>query len=100
MAVNSKPVQVERLRANQKAILEMWIAQQKALGAARSELISDADLGRQCSDVLSAFLDGLASGVTDVSQPAWERIRTILRGISVSRARAGWSPSETVLFVY
>ena len=100
MAVNSNPVQVERLRAKQKAILEKWIAQQKAMGAARPELISDADLGRQCSDVLSAFLDGLASGATDVSQPAWERIRTTLRGISVSRARAGWTPSETVLFVY
>ncbi|HKC19590.1 MAG TPA: STAS domain-containing protein [Candidatus Dormibacteraeota bacterium] len=100
MAVNSNLVQVERVRANKEAILERWIAQQKALGAARPELISDADLGRQCSEVLSAFLEGLGSGVTDVSQPAWDRMRTTLRSISVSRARAGWSPSETVLFVF
>ena len=100
MAVNSNLVPVERVRANKEAILENWIAQQKALGAARPDRISDADLGRQCSEVLSAFLDGLGSGATDVSQPAWDRMRTTLRSISVSRARAGWSPSETVLFVF
>ena len=100
MAVNSNLVQVERLRANQEAILEHWIAQQKTLGAARPDLISDADLRRQCSELLSAFLDALGSGSTDVSQPAWDRMRTTVRSISVSRARAGWTPSETVLFVF
>ena len=98
--MNSDALQVERLRSNYQAILDSWIAEQKASGATRPELISDTDLLRQCSEVLTSLLDAVGSGSTDISGPAYERMRSTLRGISVSRARTGWSPSETVLFVY
>jgi rsbT co-antagonist protein RsbR len=49
--------------------------------------------------VLSTLLEGLNSGSLDVSGPAWEHMRATLRGISLSRGRLGFSPSETVLFI-
>jgi len=99
MTANPNAPPIEPLRANYQAILDNWIAGQKSSGAARPDLISDADLGRQCSEVLSMFIESLAAGSTDISDPAWERMRATLRGISLSRARAGWTPSETVLFI-
>ena len=100
MTTNQSSSPVGLLRANYQAILDNWIAEQKSSGAARPDLISDADLGRQCSEVLSMLMEALASGSTDISDPAWDRMRVTLRGISVSRARAGWTPSETVLFIF
>ena len=100
MTTNQSSSPVELLRANYQAILDNWIAEQKSSGAARPDLISDADLGRQCSEVLSMLMEALASGSTDISDPAWDRMRVTLRGISVSRARAGWTPAETVLFIF
>jgi len=99
MTANPNAPPIEPLRANYQAILDNWIAEQKSSGAARPDLISDADLGRQCSEVLSMFIESLAAGSTDISGPAWERMRATLRGVSLSRARAGWTPSETVLFI-
>lgn len=99
MAADVKVLPVDRLRSNQKAIVESWVAEQKLSGAARPELISDADLTRQCGEVLSRFLDALETGSTDITGDAWEPLRSTLRSVSVSRARSGWRPSETVLFV-
>ena len=100
MTSNSTAPLVDQLRANYQSILDDWIAGQKSTGASRPDLISDADLGRQCSELLTMFIDALASGTTDISQPVWERMRTTLRSISMSRARGGWTPSETVQFVF
>ena len=100
MTTSQSSSPVELLRANYQAILDNWIAEQKSSGAARPDLISDADLGRQCSEVLSMLMEALASGSTDISDPAWDRMRVTLRGISLSRARAGWTPAETVLFIF
>ena len=100
MTSNQKTSAVEVLRTNYQAILEKWIAEQKSSSAARPDLISDADLGRQCSEVLSTLMEALASGSTDISDPAWERMRATLRGISMSRAQAGWTASKTVLFIF
>ncbi|GAC1683509.1 MAG: STAS domain-containing protein [Candidatus Dormibacteraceae bacterium] len=100
MTTNSTALPVDHLRTNYQSILDSWIAGQKSAGASRPDLISDADLRRQCSELLSIFIEALPSGSTDISQPAWERTRGTLRTISLSRARGGWTPSETVQFVF
>lgn len=100
MNLNPTAALVDQLRASYQAILDNWIAEQKSSGASRPDLISDADLGRQCAELLSMFIEALASGSTDISQPAWERMRGTLRSVSISRARAGWTPSETVQFIF
>jgi rsbT co-antagonist protein RsbR len=90
---------VPLVRAKYETVLESWIAEQKRSATARPDLISDSDLARQSSEVLSTLLEGLDSGSLDVSGPAWEHMRAALRGISLSRVRLGFSPSETVLFI-
>jgi rsbT co-antagonist protein RsbR len=100
MTSNSTSPLVDQLRANYPSLLDNWIAGQKSAGASRPDLISDADLRRQCSELLTMLIEALASGETDISQPAWERMRATLRSVSMSRARGGWTPSETVQFVF
>jgi rsbT co-antagonist protein RsbR len=100
MTSNSTSPLVDQLRASYPSLLDNWIASQKSAGASRPDLISDADLKRQCSELLTMLIDAFASGETDISQPAWERMRTTLRSVSMSRARGGWTPSETVQFVF
>jgi rsbT co-antagonist protein RsbR len=90
---------VPLVRAKYETVLESWIAEQKRSATARPDLISDSDLARQSSEVLYALLEGLDSGSLDVSGPAWEHMRAALHGISLSRGRLGFSPSETVLFI-
>ncbi len=87
------------LRAHQDAILDRWIAAQKRAAIARPDLRSDADLTRECSEVLAALFAGLNSGSMDPTGSGWEQMRATLRGITLSRGRLGFGPSETVLFV-
>ncbi len=99
MTSNPSVTPIPLVRAGYEGILAMWIAVQKRSATARPDLISDADLARQCSEVLSMLLEGLASGSMDVSSPGWEGMRATLRGISLSRGRLGFGPSETALFI-
>jgi rsbT co-antagonist protein RsbR len=51
--------------------------------------------------MLQAFKHALASGDTgDTKGSAWQGVRDILASISQSRARQGFSPSETATFVF
>src|SRR5690348_10822895 len=99
MTPNSAATPISLVRANQDAVLQRWVAEQKRSVSARPDLISDADLSRQSSEVLSALVEGLESGSMDTSGPSWERMRSTLRGVSLSRGRLGFGPSETVVFV-
>jgi len=99
MTPNSAATAISLVHANQGAVLQRWVAEQKRSVSARPDLISDADLSRQCAEVLSSLLEGLDSGSMDVADPSWEQMRSTLRGISLSRGRLGFGPSETVVFV-
>jgi len=99
MTSNPLVTPVPLVRAKYETILESWIAEQRRSATARPDLISDSDRARQSSEVLSTLLEGLDSGSLDVSGPAWEHMRATLRGISLSRGRLGFSPTETVLFI-
>jgi rsbT co-antagonist protein RsbR len=99
MTSNSSATPITLVRANRETVLERWTAEQKGSATARPDLISDVDIARQCAEVLSMLLDGLDSGSRDVSSPGWEPMRATLRGISLSRGRLGFGPSETVLFI-
>ena len=89
------------LRDQQAPLLADWIAQQQQSLASRRDLISDADLARQSGQFLDAFIDAMES--SDPARPhgaAWDRLHELLNDLAVSRARAGFSPSETAMFVF
>ncbi|HZQ49237.1 MAG TPA: STAS domain-containing protein [Candidatus Dormibacteraeota bacterium] len=99
MTLSPQVTPIPVLRAHQDAILDRWIAALKRAGISRPDLRSDADLTRECSELLSALFVGFSSGAMDPTGSGWEQMRSTLRGITLSRGRLGFGPSETVMFV-
>lgn len=89
------------LHEREPEILSDWIALQRNAVTRRADLINDVELHRQCKEFLSAFSQGVSSGmVDDITSPAWEPAREIVAEFTRSRARSGFTPSETATFVF
>jgi len=91
----------DTLSQHELEILSDWMALQRTAATRRADLISDADLHRQSKDFLSAFRQGVVSGkLDDIMMPAWEPAREIVADLTRARARMGFTPSETAIFVF
>ncbi len=90
------------LRKHEAAILQEWLRLQQQNLSMRNNLLKSGELEQQCREFLTALTSALQSARdTDVmtSEP-WAGVREILSGISRSRARQGFTPVETALFVF
>jgi len=98
MTTNSANLLVEILK-DEELILRSWIQQQSA-ATSRPDLISEAELRRQCAEFLKTFRRAVEGGKSEnVEGPAWTPVRELLAEISRSRARQGFTPGETATFV-
>jgi rsbT co-antagonist protein RsbR len=89
------------LNTHEPEILNDWLSLQRSAITRRADLIGDADLHRQAKDFLGAFRQGISSGkLEDIMAPAWVPAREILADLTRSRARLGFTPSETATFVF
>ena len=89
----------EIIAKNRQALLVEWIAEQK--GALGRKLIKDAELEDHTSAFFTALEHGVASG--DLSRPEgepWREMKDLLASVSRARGQAGYSPSETAMFVF
>jgi len=88
------------LNQREAEILRDWVALQLSANFRRSDLINDTDLRQQSGDFWNAFRQAVASGSEDVMAPAWKDVREVVDEIAASRARQGFTPSETAAFVF
>jgi rsbT co-antagonist protein RsbR len=89
------------LDKHEKELLAQWKERQLASTATRRDLIDAAELGEQSQQFVRLLRDATsAGGVDDIDGPAWRPVRELLATISVSRARQGFTPSETAMFVF
>jgi rsbT co-antagonist protein RsbR len=89
------------LAQREPEILSGWMAMQRSSTTRRADLIGDAELQRQSKDFLAALRQGASSGsFDDILAPAWAPAREILADLSQSRARLGFTPTETATFVF
>lgn len=89
------------LQKKKQSILELWINNQLANDALRDDLISNDDGRVQSEELLDAFLNNLRTesrggSVEQDHDPALE----ILETIAITRARKGYSPRETGVFLF
>lgn len=86
---------------NKKAeILEIWMKNQLSDVTLRDDLISNSELREQSEDLVSAFVNAInESNIADAQSSDFDAVIEILAGISISRARQGFSPRETGQFV-
>src|SRR5262245_51665040 len=91
----------EIIAKHEAEILSDWVERQLAATSLRRDLMNDADLRDESRKFLRAFAGALASspGAVDLDASAWTDTRSFLADLSRSRARQGYSPTETATFV-
>jgi rsbT co-antagonist protein RsbR len=101
MATSSNRI-IQVLQNSQVQLLADWVKALRASATSRtSTAISDPELQAQCQEFISVFGGAIASGnFEDVESPAWKPVLELLAGVSRSRGRQGFSPSETAMFVF
>jgi rsbT co-antagonist protein RsbR len=79
----------------------LWINHQLANDALRDELISNEEGRLQSEELLDAFLNRLRVGAGDgAADGELDPVSDILETITVARARKGYSPRETGVFLF
>jgi rsbT co-antagonist protein RsbR len=90
----------EILQRHNTAILDEWVKEQLATSR-RRDLMSDGDLQSESSQLLTAITEAARNGnVSEINALEWSGVREKLADISASRARQGFSASETAMFVF
>jgi rsbT co-antagonist protein RsbR len=86
--------------SNQNELLVEWIGQQHAI-ASRRGLVGEAELRNQFAQFVSLLVNALGSAEdVDFKAGAWQEVRAFLADMSSQRARQGFSPAETAMFVF
>jgi len=89
------------LQKKKKQILEDWITTQLADAGLREDLMSNEELREQSEELLNTLLKVITDKNLSNLQPTeFEPVQEILGGISISRARQGFSPRETGLYIF
>ena len=92
----------EILAKCQSDILTDWLTEQVAILDHRHRAqLRESELRDQSAQFLSDVTAAAQSGdITNTSAPAWATVRDFLGSLSRSRARQGYTPSETASFVF
>lgn len=91
---------IKILQKKKKSILETWIKYQLADQGLREDLMSNEDLRAQSDELLNSLINVLNDdNLDDVNSASFENVNDILTGISISRAKQGYSPRETGIYV-
>jgi rsbT co-antagonist protein RsbR len=82
-------------------ILAAWMKLQQQDLSMRNNLLRGGELEQQCREFLRALSAALRGGFEDpLTSQTWASVRDFLSGLSRSRARQGFTPTETATFVF
>jgi len=87
------------LQKKKKQILETWVNGQIANETLREELITNKEARAQSEELLDAVLQKLAA-VSNNATPDEDPAEELLETISLTRARNGYSPRETGVYIF
>jgi len=89
------------LQKRKKQILEDWMNLQLADVSLREDLMSNEELREQSSELIDALLKAINDkNISAIESSDFETVYEILSGISISRARQGFSPRETGIYIF
>jgi rsbT co-antagonist protein RsbR len=89
------------LQQKKDELLECWLQNQLGDDSLREDLMSNDDLRLQSEELLNALVDNLTEeNMTEAHSGDFDSVVEILSGISITRARKGFSPRETGLFIF
>ncbi len=85
------------LLADKDEILEDWVA---ITGRRLRGRVTEGELRREQAALFDAIYAGLSAGSTDIDAEAYAAARALLEELSYTRARQGFSPTETCTSVF
>lgn len=89
----------EILSKNEEEVLAEWLRSMPDT-TRRSDLISERELEQQSRELLRLIIDAARTGrITDFDSDAWRGVQNLIETISTSRAKLGFSPSETATYI-
>ena len=90
------------LRKHEGAILAEWLRLQEHNLSLRNNLLKTGELEQQCREFLTLLARTLeTSGEADpLTSNLWTSVRDLLSGFARSRAKQGFTPTETAMFVF
>lgn len=92
---------VKVLQKKKKSILEEWMKNQLSDQGLREDLMSNEDLRVQSEEFLETLIDSLSEkNIEDPESADFEKVQDILAAISISRAKQGFSPRETGVYIF
>ena len=87
------------LTRHEADLVAVWLRELASRGPARPDLISSEELRQQCGEVLRLYARAMAGEDPGAKGSAWDDLRGAITSISRSRARQGFSPSQSAEFV-
>ena len=89
------------LQKKKKQIIDLWMKNQLGDAMLREDLMSNEELREQSEELVDALLKKLTEeNLTNIDSADFEDIYEILGGISITRARQGFSPRETGTYIF
>ena len=98
--MEKKSTLIEVLRSHGKELLQEWQREQLNPALLRSDLISPDELKQQMENFYEHLLEALEKDREgELSRETWKPVRSFLADLCRSRAKQGFTPTETALFV-
>ena len=89
----------EILKTCEQDVLKEWLTQQLSATTLRSDLMKESELREQFTDFIRLLSEATHGTAADLDRQEWAALKGFLCDISASRARQGFTPSETATFV-
>jgi len=97
MAINISKLLLKK----KQQLIEQWMQNQLSSDALREDLITNDDLRAQSEELVDVLINNISdAGHIDEESEQFETVAEILGGISIMRARQGFTPRETGLFIF
>jgi rsbT co-antagonist protein RsbR len=91
---------IKIFQKKKSVILEKWIKLQMEDEGMREDLIGNDDLRMQSEELLTSVISSLSdSNIENPGSGDFESVTDILSSISISRAKQGFSPRETGIYI-
>jgi len=91
----------EILERHEIGLIENWLREQRNSLTRRADLLSERDLREESTRFVQLLRKATQAGnFVDIEQPEWGELRTMLKELSQTRAEAGFSTSETAMFIF
>ena len=88
------------LKTKRKPLFESWMQNQLSSEGLREDLVSNEELRATSEELIDALLKSITSETLETpNSPSFDPVLEILSGIAMQRAKQGFSPRETGLFV-